>query len=78
MSLIKFSTVYNFIWTVNIELFACWVIFVAVYINLFKKFFQERYKSGNGLDPDQDRIWVQTVCEGYQQMTKVAASKERV
>ena len=23
-------------------------------------------------------IWVQTVCKGYQQMTKVAASKERV
>ena len=23
-------------------------------------------------------IWVQTICNGYQQMTKVAASKERV
>ena len=23
-------------------------------------------------------IWVQTVCKGYQQMTKVATSKERV
>ena len=23
-------------------------------------------------------IWVQTVCKGYQQMTKVAASKKRV
>ena len=23
-------------------------------------------------------IWVQTVCEGYQQMTEVVASKERV
>ena len=38
----------------------------------------------NSLDPDQDPhnqlvlIWVQTVCKGYQQKTKVAASKERV
>ena len=39
----------------------------------------------NSLDPDQDRrsvlsvlILVQAVCKGYQQMTKVAASKERV
>ena len=37
----------------------------------------------NSLDPDQDDvlsdlIWVQIVCKGYQQMTKVAASKERV
>ena len=23
-------------------------------------------------------IWVQTICKGYQQMTKVATSKERV
>ena len=23
-------------------------------------------------------IWIQTVCKGYQQMTKVVASKERV
>ena len=33
-----------------------------------------------GLDPDQDLLallWVQTVCKGYQQMTKVPlASKE--
>ena len=39
----------------------------------------------NGLDPDHDRrsvlsvlIWVQTFCKGYQQMTKVAASKKIV
>ena len=37
----------------------------------------------NSLDRDQDRllsvlIWIQTVCKGYQQKTKVAASKERV
>ena len=34
------------------------------------------------LDPGQDRhksvlIWLQTVCKGFQQMTKVTASKER-
>ena len=37
----------------------------------------------SGLDPDQDRQnvgpdLVQTVCIGYQQMTKVTASKGRV
>ena len=38
----------------------------------------------NGLDQGQDRHfvdilnWVQTVCKGYQQMTKVAVGKERV
>ena len=37
----------------------------------------------NSLDPDQDRRSVspdlgETVCRGYRQMTKVAASKERV
>ena len=25
-----------------------------------------------------DRIWVQTVCKGYQQTTKVATSRQRV
>ena len=32
----------------------------------------------NSLDPDQDQRWVQTVCKGYQQTTKVATSGERV
>ena len=37
----------------------------------------------NGLDPDQDRHSVgadlgPNVCKGYQQLTKVAVSKERV
>ena len=36
----------------------------------------------NCFDPDQnllsDLIWVQTVCKGYQQTTKAAASKEGV
>ena len=36
----------------------------------------------NSLDPDQDRdmsvlILVQTVCKGYQQMTKIITSKRR-
>ena len=52
-------------------------------INIFKKFFQEHYQSVNSLESDQVNIllvliWVQTVCKGYQQMTKLAASKERV
>ena len=38
-------------------------------------------RMSNGFDPDQDRhsvamIWVQTVCKGYRQTTKVTASKE--
>ena len=37
----------------------------------------------NSLDPDQDRHdvgpdWIQTVCKGYQQMTQVDDSKERI
>ena len=38
----------------------------------------------NSLDPDHDRrymqvlIWAQADCKGYQQTTKVAASKKRV
>ena len=33
----------------------------------------------NGLEPILSvLIWVQTVCTGYQQTTKVVASKERV
>ena len=39
----------------------------------------------NSFDPDQNRlsvgpvlIWVQTVCEGYRQTTKVSVSNERV
>ena len=33
-----------------------------------------------GLKQDQDRqvVWVQIDCKGYEQMTKVAASKERL
>ena len=39
-------------------------------INIFKNFYQEHYQSV--------LIWVQTVCKGYQQVTKVATSKQRV
>ena len=31
-----------------------------------------------GLDPDQNQLSVLIICKGYQQTTKVAASKERV
>ena len=42
----------------------------------FKKFFQEHYQFG--YDLLSGLIWVQTVCTGYQQMTKLAAGKEKV
>ena len=40
-------------------------------INIFK------VKQLKNLDPDQDLIWVQTVCKDHQQTIKIAASKER-
>ena len=43
-------------------------------INFFKKFFKEHTQSVKQLDPVL--ISVQTVCRGYQQTTKVAASME--
>ena len=43
-----------------------------------KNSFRNRIRFSNSLDPDKDLILVQTVCKVYQQMTKVAASKERV
>ena len=44
-----------------------------------KKSFRNTIRLSNSLDPDQDRqIWFQTVCKGYQQITKVSDSKERV
>ena len=46
-----------------------------------KNSFWNNLRVSNGMDPGQDRllvqIWVQTVCKGYQQTTKVADSKER-
>ena len=50
---------------------------------LFKKFFQEQYQSQTvwiqiRTDILSVLIWVQTVCIGYQHMTKVTANKVRV
>ena len=46
-----------------------------------KKYFRNIIRVSNGLDPDQDRqlvlVWDQIVCKRYQQMSKVAASRER-
>ena len=62
------------------DLTACWVIFhdfswsSADFKINFKKSFWNNIRKSNGLDP----IWVQPVCKGYQQTTKVLASKERV
>ena len=49
--------------------------------NFFKKLFQEHYKSvkqfgSRSTDILSVMIWVQTVCKGYQQTTKFAASKK--
>ena len=43
----------------------------------FQKFFQEHYQSVKGFGSRvlSGRIWVQTVCKGYQKISKVAASK---
>ena len=43
-----------------------------------KNSFRNTIRVSTGLDPDQDLIWVQTVCKGYQQKTKVSANKEMV
>ena len=52
-------------------------------IKVLKNYFGNTIRVSNGLDPDQDQqnvvlIWIQTVCNGYQQKIAVAASKERV
>ena len=52
-------------------------------INLLKNSFSNTIRVLDGLDSDRDRhsvdlIWVQPVCKGYQQMTKAAASQEKV
>ena len=52
--------------------------------NFSKISFRTNIRVSNSLDQDQDGssfnpdLWVQTVCKGLQQMTKVAASKEIV
>ena len=59
----------------NLSCFCCCLL------TFFKFFFtinsfKSTIKVSNGLDTDL--IWVQTVCQGYQQMIKAAASKERI
>ena len=75
----------------NFACFCClWSFFVFFFfflflINFFKKDFQEysqgvkEFGSRSGLTFDilSGLIWVQTICKGYQQMTKVATSRER-
>ena len=70
--------------------FACWAILHAILsfmdffflINFFKKIFWNTIRVSNSLDPDQAKtlglIWVQTICNGYQQKTKVTTSGERI
>ena len=61
------------------SLFACWVIFhafvVICWLFFFKQFFLELYESVKRVGSITSNILIQTVCEGYQQMTKVVASK---
>ena len=48
-------------------------------INFFEKYFQEHFQSVRRFGTRLGlTFWVQTVCQGYQQKTKVVASKERV
>ena len=65
---------------------ACRVMFQTFHNQLFKKNY---FRNAMGLLNRFDQIrtdvlrmsvliWVQTLCKGYQQMTKVAASKERL
>ena len=76
-------------WFMIFKLFGYWVIFqtfcqLLTFSNnhFFKSSFSNTIRVSKSLDPDQDQhsvlIWVQTVCKGYQQKTKVAAGIERV
>ena len=53
-------------------------------LHTFQNYFQKTIRVSNGSDPDQGTyvlcvlIWFQSVCKGYQQTSKVAASKEQV
>ena len=65
--------------------FACFFVICGFFLKLSfsKKTFKNTIRMSKSLDPDQVRrlsglIWVQTVCKGYQQTTKVATSGERV
>ena len=61
--------------------FSCLCCHLLTFCKIY--FLQQTIIVSKGLDPDQNRrsvspIWVQTVCKGYQQMTKVTTSKEIV
>ena len=73
------------------KIVACWIIIMFLLsssdffskTDFFKTFFQEYYQSAKQCSLHQDYvlsvlIWVQTVCKGCQQTTKVAASQEDV
>ena len=70
-------------------IFACLVILHAFWssvdfffkLTFSKKSFRNTIRVSNSLDPDQawsGLIWVQTVCKGYQQTTKISTSGKRV
>ena len=65
--------------------FVCFLVVYGFFFKLTfsKKSFRKTIRVSNSSDPDQARhllglIWVQTVCKGYHQMTKVSTSRERV
>ena len=67
----------------NCSCFCCGLLTVFFKIDFFKNAFMDTIGVSNGLGPDQDRRSVDPdlcppVCKGYQQLTKVAASKKRV
>ena len=66
----------------NFSCFCCCLL-TFFKITFSKNSFKNIIRVSNGLDPDQDRYYVSpdldpNCLQSYQQMTKVAASKERV
>ena len=65
--------------TCKISCFSCRLLTFISKLLFLKISFRNTVRVSNGLDPNQDRrfvlIWIQTVCEGFQQTTKVAAIK---
>ena len=71
---------FNICMLVNFSFFSCCLL-TFFKTKLFQKVISGTLSESYSLDPDQTfsvLIWVQTDCKGYQQKTKVAASKERV
>ena len=63
----------------NFSTFCCRLL-TFFRINLLKKFFQDDYQSVKWFDKADilfGLFWVQTVYKGFQQISKVATSKER-